>query len=49
MTKQELAALVQLLSRLALTQAEALWLQALIDRLGKQAEAMEERNGIEMG
>jgi tRNA C32,U32 (ribose-2'-O)-methylase TrmJ len=49
MTKQELAALVQLLNRLALTQAEALWLQGLITKLQAQVEALEERNGIEMG
>lgn len=49
MTKQELAALVQLLNRLALTQAEALWLQALISKMEARAEALEERNGIEMG
>lgn len=33
MTEQEAQALVQILSRVPLTQAESLWLNALIERL----------------
>lgn len=39
MTKQELDALVSILGRCPLTPAEALWLQALLDRLNATAQS----------
>jgi len=40
MTEQEIHALVELLNRVPLTQAERLWLQALIQRELEQARAV---------
>jgi hypothetical protein len=37
MTEDEIKALIQLLQRTPLTQAEALWVQALIERLRRAA------------
>lgn len=39
MTEQEIQALVELLNRAPMTQAERLWLQALIQREVEQARA----------
>jgi hypothetical protein len=42
MTKEELAALVEILNRCPVTGAERLWLQALIDKLTPKPEPQPE-------
>lgn len=49
MTEQEAAALVQLLQRTPLTQAEALWVQALIERLTVRPAPQETTAGEDSG
>lgn len=43
MTEQEAAAFVQLLQRMLLTQAEALWVMGLIERLTIKAKRTQEQ------
>ena len=41
-TTQELQALVELLSRAPMTQAEKLWAQTMVDKLAPKPETVEE-------
>ena len=47
MTLDEVKALAQLLSRIPVTQAEVLWINALLSRLSAEAEAKEAAKGRE--
>lgn len=44
-TAQELSALAQILNRVPLTQAEGLWVQQLIDKLGAMIQSRESKDG----
>lgn len=44
-TPQELSALARLLNRVPMTQAEGLWVQHLIDKLGAMIQSREPKDG----